>query len=110
MAKIAPPGEEAVSAEPGTSAPVDIVEEPAAIVAAKALEEPGQAGQIETAETAGTAEEPGPWSRPAEEAEQVAPAAVAKKPDIETALGTRWAVWVGGLALALGGVFLVRYS
>src|SRR5690606_37494911 len=30
--------------------------------------------------------------------------------DIETALGTRWAVWVGGIALALGGVFLVRYS
>jgi uncharacterized membrane protein len=33
-----------------------------------------------------------------------------KKPDIETALGTRWAVWVGGIALALGGLFLVRYS
>jgi uncharacterized membrane protein len=33
-----------------------------------------------------------------------------KKADIETALGTRWAVWVGGLALALGGIFLVRYS
>jgi len=33
-----------------------------------------------------------------------------RKPDIETALGTRWAVWVGGLALALGGIFLVRYS
>lgn len=30
--------------------------------------------------------------------------------DLETTLGTRWAVWVGGLALALGGVFLVRYS
>ncbi len=32
------------------------------------------------------------------------------RPDIETALGTRWAVWVGGVALALGGIFLVRYS
>ncbi|KAB2946102.1 MAG: DUF2339 domain-containing protein, partial [Rhizobiaceae bacterium] len=32
------------------------------------------------------------------------------RPDIETALGTRWAVWVGGLALALGGVFLIRYT
>ena len=30
--------------------------------------------------------------------------------DLETTLGTRWAVWVGGLALALGGGFLVRYS
>lgn len=33
-----------------------------------------------------------------------------KRPDIETALGTHWAVWVGGIALALGGLFLVRYS
>lgn len=28
----------------------------------------------------------------------------------EQALGGRWAVWAGGLALALGGLFLVRYS
>ena len=28
----------------------------------------------------------------------------------EEQLGTRWAVWIGGLALGLGGVFLVRYS
>lgn len=43
------------------------------------------------------------------EPEPVAARAAPKK-DFETALGTRWAVWVGGLALALGGVFLVRYS
>jgi uncharacterized membrane protein len=29
---------------------------------------------------------------------------------LEERLGTRWAVWVGGLALALGGLMLVRYS
>jgi uncharacterized membrane protein len=29
---------------------------------------------------------------------------------LEETLGTRWAVWAGGLALALGGVFLVRYA
>jgi uncharacterized membrane protein len=29
---------------------------------------------------------------------------------LEQRLGTQWAVWVGGLALALGGIFLVRYS
>lgn len=28
----------------------------------------------------------------------------------EERLGTRWAVWAGGAALALGGLFLVRYS
>jgi uncharacterized membrane protein len=36
-----------------------------------------------------------------------------RKPDpvsLEERIGTRWAVWVGGLALGLGGVFLVRYS
>lgn len=29
---------------------------------------------------------------------------------LEEQLGTRWAVWVGGVALALGGILLVRYS
>jgi uncharacterized membrane protein len=29
---------------------------------------------------------------------------------LEERLGTRWAVWVGGIALALGGLLLVRYS
>ncbi|HLZ03840.1 MAG TPA: DUF2339 domain-containing protein [Bradyrhizobium sp.] len=31
-------------------------------------------------------------------------------PGFEEQLGTRWVVWIGGLALALGGFFLVRYS
>jgi uncharacterized membrane protein len=30
--------------------------------------------------------------------------------DFEKQFGTRWTVWVGGIALALGGIFLVRYS
>jgi uncharacterized membrane protein len=38
----------------------------------------------------------------------VQPAAAATS--LEERLGTRWAVWVGGLALAIGGVLLVRYS
>jgi len=50
----------------------------------------------------------------AEAERQETPAQSAAPPpkvrDIETALGTRWAVWVGGLALALGGLFLVRYT
>ncbi len=29
---------------------------------------------------------------------------------LESRIGARWAVWVGGLALALGGIFMVRYS
>jgi uncharacterized membrane protein len=40
-----------------------------------------------------------------------APAAsAATPPTLEEEFGTRWAVWVGGLALALGGVLLVLYS
>jgi uncharacterized membrane protein len=31
-------------------------------------------------------------------------------PGFEEALGTRWVVWIGGLTLALGGFFMVRYS
>ncbi len=30
--------------------------------------------------------------------------------DLEETVGAKWAVWVGGLALALGAVFLVRYT
>ncbi len=29
---------------------------------------------------------------------------------LEEKFGTQWVVWIGGLALALGGIFLVRYS
>jgi uncharacterized membrane protein len=39
---------------------------------------------------------------------QPAPAAPAMS--LEERLGTQWAVWIGGIALALGGIFLVRYS
>ena len=37
-------------------------------------------------------------------------ASVPAKPGLEAQLGGKWAVWVGGLALALGGIFLVRFS
>ncbi|MBS7698310.1 MULTISPECIES: DUF2339 domain-containing protein [unclassified Chelatococcus] len=32
------------------------------------------------------------------------------QPGLEERLGSRWAVWVGGIALALGGFLLVRFS
>lgn len=34
----------------------------------------------------------------------------APEPGFEERLGTRWVVWIGGLALAFGGFFMVRYS
>jgi uncharacterized membrane protein len=41
-----------------------------------------------------------------------APAAASRKSSVgfEERFGTRWVVWVGGVALALGGIFLVRYT
>jgi uncharacterized membrane protein len=44
-----------------------------------------------------------------------APPAPARRPrptreNLESYLGARWPVWVGGVALAFGGIFLVRYS
>ncbi|QND65595.1 DUF2339 domain-containing protein [Mesorhizobium loti] len=56
----------------------------------------------------------GPWApsepKAAEPAAPTATAKAARQSDVETALGTRWAVWVGGIALALGGLFLIRYT
>ncbi|HEY2134494.1 MAG TPA: DUF2339 domain-containing protein [Xanthobacteraceae bacterium] len=49
---------------------------------------------------------------PSRAAGPAAPAGGPRAPAIsfEERFGTRWVVWVGGLALALGGFFLVRYS
>ncbi|UVK38074.1 DUF2339 domain-containing protein [Mesorhizobium sp. AR10] len=77
---------------------------------------PAAAEQAPAAAEAATGEVvSGPWvagaaasTAPVEPAPAAAKAA--QKPDIETALGTRWAVWVGGVALALGGLFLIRYT
>ncbi|WFU09980.1 DUF2339 domain-containing protein [Rhizobium sp. CB3090] len=40
----------------------------------------------------------------------VAPALIREDESLESTIGARWAVWVGGIALALGGIFLVKYS
>src|SRR5262245_18035726 len=38
------------------------------------------------------------------------PAPTAPRLGLEERLGTQWAVWVGAIAVVLGGIFLVRYS
>ena len=65
-------------------------------------------------------EDPKPWgSAPEAEPEPATPEGGGEEPppspprdygDFERRFGTQWVVWVGGLALALGGIFLVRYS
>src|SRR5262245_10015886 len=80
---------------------------PASPSAGPALAEPPPPLQPAPVETPIAASEPvaaEPETPPAAR-QPAAPAAT-----LEERLGTRWAVWVGGLALALGGVLLVRYS
>ena len=48
------------------------------------------------------------WPGASAPADESAPAAPARS--LEERLGARWTVWVGGVALALGGLLLVRYS
>ena len=64
-----------------------------------------------------TREEPPPETAvpiaPAPEPPLAAPVVAtvaAPTPSFEERIGTRWAVWVGGAALAVGGIFLVNYS
>ncbi len=40
----------------------------------------------------------------------VPPSLPPPEPGFEERIGTRWVVWIGGLTLALGGFFMVRYS
>lgn len=57
-------------------------------------------------------------ARPAEPAPIVAPAAkwqpavkaVAPRRDMEQALASRWFVWIGGVAIAIGGLLFVKYA
>jgi uncharacterized membrane protein len=53
-----------------------------------------------------------PTSVPVSPPPSSAPAAPSPRQPIgfEERFGTRWIVWVGGIALALGGIFLVRYT
>ncbi len=68
------------------------------------------------AEPVATAKEPEPAEPLAEEfvpeapAEAPPPTPPRPKESLESKIGARWTVLVGGLALALGAVFLVRYS
>lgn len=49
-------------------------------------------------------------STPAQKTQPAPSPAKAKGIGLEERLGTRWAVWVGGVTLVLGGIFLVHYS
>ncbi len=67
---------------------------------------------VEPTATAAGAEPPGPAAedRTAAPVPAATPPLPQPSPGFEERIGTRWVVWVGGLTLALGGFFMVRYS
>lgn len=89
-------------ASPATAEPVAPTVEPIVAPVAEAEPEPAAPVEPESAFAAEAVEAP-----PAATTPTPAPAAA---PSLEERIGTRWAVWVGGLALAFGLVFLVQYS
>src|SRR5215510_16456291 len=68
---------------------------PSAEAPLAAVEQPVQ--QHAAAEPAPTPEQPAPVAQGAEESASTT---------LEKKFGTQWVVWIGGLALALGGIFL----
>ncbi|GMO32104.1 DUF2339 domain-containing protein [Bradyrhizobium sp. TM233] len=90
--------------------PLMPVQEPAPAPAATAAEPPPLAPEAEVAPPPLVTEELSPPPLEASPAAAAPPPVPAAAPGFEEQLGTRWVVWIGGLALALGGFFMVRYS
>ncbi len=65
---------------------------------------------VEPAPEPATPPEPARATAPVPAIPAAAAEPAGKTRDFEERLGSRWAVWVGGVALALGGILLVRYS
>ena len=88
-----PPREQAAVAEAATEAPVE--EAPEIEQVAAALGDMAVAGQSAPPEIAGRPKSQAKWHLSKE---------------FEQQLAERWMIWLGGLALALGGAFLVKYT
>lgn len=103
----------AAGADAALPAPADATaadgEAPFASPWLQARQEAGDPGERAQGEAAGDATQ-------AVEAPSSMPAAAAGgdltpvRESLESRIGARWAVWVGGLALALGGIFMVKYA
>jgi len=117
----APPQPEAPAPPPIAAAPV--VPAPAApspAVAAPAPTPPAPPQHETESAPSSVAEEPAqtpaptPAPSPSPPTSAPPPGTTAAQPEFvesfEQRFGTRWVVWIGGVALALGGIFLVNYA
>ncbi len=82
--------------------PLQVAEEPAVTMALVAEEPPAEFTGVPKPSSVPPALPATPPPLP--------PVAAAPSRDIEELIGTRWAIWVGGAALALGSLFLVRVT
>ena len=80
---------------------------PAPQAAAAAAEPPAPPSSPPSSPTRHSSPQPPP---PASVPAAPAPGSPPQQIGFEERFGTRWVVWVGGVALALGGIFLVRYT
>ncbi|CAN7236806.1 DUF2339 domain-containing protein [Neorhizobium sp. LjRoot104] len=91
-----------------------VTEEPAVRAEPVNLAEPGTAEALpeETIAASATAEDVAAMEEAPAAAASTAPTPAKPKnrENLESYLGARWPVWVGGVALAFGGIFLVRAS
>jgi uncharacterized membrane protein len=109
-------------AAPVTAAEPPVASQPSPVPSESRPIQPSDVGETAPATPEGPEERPtAPTTVPMPEAATAAASAPASAPpreptpgenlaDLEKRFGTQWVVWVGGLALALGGIFLVRYS
>ena len=98
----------AISAMPPPIPPHDVEPDTASALAPETIPAAPAAETITT-----EAPEPVNASEPAEPPPgqtTATPPLAPPSPGFEERIGTRWVVWIGGLTLALGGFFLVRYS
>lgn len=98
-----------------TSAPVataTVAPPPLPAYEAPVAPSPSDQIRIETTEEeASPSIQPAAAAQPASEIPASAPPPLPPaQPGFEERIGTRWVVWVGGLTLALGGFFMVRFS
>lgn len=91
--------------EAGQPAPLVAVAEPAPVF----IYQPPVREEV-AAEPAAPAAPETPSTSEAPAAAAPQRAAAPASASLEEKFGTQWVVWIGGLALALGGIFLVRYS